>query len=64
MIVNVQVLCSACKNCDKFKVEQTDLLADNRVWEKLLYCENVEICKKAVEIWEKQSEIADSHRCA
>lgn len=56
MNLNVQVLCSACTNCRKLNVHQDDLWADNMIYDKLFYCEHLEICKNAVEIMDKWEE--------
>ena len=61
MNINVSVLCPACKGCDKLDVEQTDLWADDHICEKLFTCSNLNICLKAVEIWEKQNDQKRSH---
>lgn len=56
MNANIQVLCNACAKCEKFQVEQTTLWADEKPYEHLLYCQHIEICQNAVDIWEKQNE--------
>ena len=56
MNINVSVLCPACKECSLLDVEQTDLWANDRIYDKLFACKNLNICIEAIKIWEKHNE--------
>lgn len=54
MNINVNVLCEECRSCDRFKLKQDDFWSERRIYASFCYCENLDICQKAVEVWEKQ----------
>ncbi len=56
MNINVQVLSSACDQCKMFKVDHTDIYAQDRIYERIFYCKNIELCMNAISLWEKQNE--------
>lgn len=60
MNITVQTLCSACNKCEAFEIELcTALLAKNE--EYVVNCKHLDICRKAVEIWEKRNESQEMH---
>lgn len=56
MTINTEVLCESCKECRLFSIKEEELWGADELYGKIYYCKNIEICKKAVEIWEKQNE--------
>lgn len=51
MNININVLCSACKDCSRIKIEKEMIYADNTLFEIIFYCEHLHECENAVNIW-------------
>ena len=63
MELNVEGLCTACKNCKYFEIEQKVILMEKEKnyvvahpFSKEYRCKHVEICKNAIDIfWDKRA---------
>ncbi len=56
MNINIQVLCNQCRECQYLKVRQHDMYADEKIYDRVYFCEHYERCLETIRVWEKQNE--------